>query len=253
MFPRYFTSNNGGGGSNTSTRDSALEKMFDGLNDSSRDSKDAISAESTMEYLGSLGVNLENAEMFVVLELVQSPSFGEITRKGFVDGWKATGAPPNKTGQKAYIRQQVAQLNKDPVYFKKVYRHVFLACKEAEQRALPLENACTFWDIIFSFPGRPWESASHDWLALWKTFLNEKWTRSVNKDMWNQTLEFANKTMEDETLGFWSEDAAWPGVVDDFVAWFNQRDDASESLLSSLTHLFPSGNVSSLVLNFVWQ
>lgn len=48
--------------------------------------------ESTMTYLQSqLKVNLENAELFVAIYLVQAPSIGEITRHGFVDGWKLTG------------------------------------------------------------------------------------------------------------------------------------------------------------------
>jgi DCN1-like protein 1/2 len=42
-----------------------------------------------MSYLSEkLNVSLENAELFVVMELVQAPSVGEITRRGFVDGWK---------------------------------------------------------------------------------------------------------------------------------------------------------------------
>jgi DCN1-like protein 1/2 len=41
--------------------------------------------------------------------------------------------------------------------------------------------------------------------------------------MWNQTLEFANKTMEDESLSFWSEDGAWPSVIDDFVSWCKEK------------------------------
>lgn len=77
--------------------------------------------------------------------------------------------------------------------------------------------------MVFSPPGMPWETATTDWLAEWKAFLGEKWTRSVNKDMWNQTLEFALKSMEDEALGFWSEDAAWPGVIDEFVLWCRER------------------------------
>lgn len=45
--------------------------------------------ESTMKYLSThLDANLENAELFVVLDLLQAPSIGEITRKGYVDGWK---------------------------------------------------------------------------------------------------------------------------------------------------------------------
>jgi hypothetical protein len=50
-----------------------------------------MEVDSTMSYLGQkLRVSLENAELFVVLELVQAPSVGEITRAGFVEGWKAT-------------------------------------------------------------------------------------------------------------------------------------------------------------------
>lgn len=45
-----------------------------------------------MEYLGTrLKISLENAELFVILELLQAPSVGEITRKGYIDGWKASG------------------------------------------------------------------------------------------------------------------------------------------------------------------
>ena len=68
-----------------------------------------------------------------------------------------------------------------------------------------------------------WKTANHDWLELWKTFLNEKWTRSVNKDMWNMTLEFALKTLSDESLSFWNEDGAWPSVIDDFVEWCKEK------------------------------
>lgn len=43
-----------------------------------------------MGYLTSLGLNPESGEVFVALELVQAPSLGEITRQGFIDGWKTT-------------------------------------------------------------------------------------------------------------------------------------------------------------------
>ena len=80
-----------------------------------------------------------------------------------------------------------------------------------------------YWGMLFSPPGMEWKTPNHDWLDLWKTFLGEKWTRSVNKDMWNMTLEFALKSMSDESLSFWSEDGAWPSVIDDFVAWCKQK------------------------------
>ena len=35
--------------------------------------------------------------------------------------------------------------------------------------------------------------------------------------------EFVQKTMTDESLAWWSEDGAWPGVVDEFVAWVKKK------------------------------
>jgi DCN1-like protein 1/2 len=104
-----------------------------------------------------------------------------------------------------------------------VYRYAFVVGKEPDQKALGLENALTYWEMLFSPPGLDWRTASYNWLELWTKFLRENWTRSVNKDMWNQALEFATRTLADETLSFWSENAAWPSVIDDFVVWCNKR------------------------------
>lgn len=51
--------------------------------------------DSMMNYLEMLGVNPESCEIFVVLEIVRASSFGQITRKGFIDGWKITGYGPD--------------------------------------------------------------------------------------------------------------------------------------------------------------
>lgn len=107
--------------------------------------------------------------------------------------------------------------------FKIVYRHAFIAGREKDQKALSLENALIYWGMLFSEPGWQWKSNNQDWLEHWRNFLNEKWTRTVSKDMWNMTFEFALKSVEDETLSFWSEDGAWPSVIDDFVEWCKQK------------------------------
>lgn len=41
-----------------------------------------------MDYLEKINVSLENVELFVALEIVQAPTIGEITKQGFVEGWK---------------------------------------------------------------------------------------------------------------------------------------------------------------------
>ncbi|CAM1509856.1 Fc.00g001910.m01.CDS01 [Cosmosporella sp. VM-42] len=206
---------------------SPLETKLDGLFDSLRDEgdgKDKLELDSTMAYLSKkLKISLENAELFVVMELVQAPNVGEITRKGFVDGWKVSGVGATHQEHATHIRSLVSSLSEDHTLFKKVYKYTFIAGKEGDQKALSLENAQIYWSMLFSRPGMVWKTANHDWLELWRNFLAEKWTRSVNKDMWNMTLEFALKTLSDESLSFWNEDGAWPSVIDDFVDWCRQK------------------------------
>lgn len=107
--------------------------------------------------------------------------------------------------------------------FKKVYRYAFVVGRERDQKALSLDNAIIYWSMLFSSPGMAWRTDHHDWFDLWRTFLEERWTRSVNKDMWNMTLEFALKAMADDSLSFWSENGAWPSVIDDFVLWCREK------------------------------
>lgn len=126
---------------------------------------------------------------------------------------------------------QIKNLSSDIALFKKVYRHTFICAKDKGQKALPLENALVYWELLFSPPGKPWITASTNWADLWMEFLKAKWTKSVNKDMWNQTFVFFEKTIDDESLSFWSEDGAWPGVIDDFVVYAKEkRGDVPESM-----------------------
>lgn len=122
----------------------------------------------------------------------------------------------------AHVRKLISDLSRDTALFKKVYKYAFVAGREKDQKSLALDNALIYWSMLFSAPGVEWKG-KHDWLDLWKTFLGEKWTRSVNRDMWNMILEFALKSVNDESLSFWSEDGAWPSVIDDFVEWCRQK------------------------------
>ncbi|OBT62054.1 hypothetical protein VE03_09223 [Pseudogymnoascus sp. 23342-1-I1] len=205
----------------------SLSNLFEKYRGSD-DEKDTISVDGTMAYLTDLAVNLEDASSLIPLEIVQAPAIGEMTRDGFVKGWQKAGADSKSTldtipKQKAYIASQAKLLSSDTALFKRVYKHTFVCSKERSQKALPLENALVYWEMLFSDPGMSWASATTDWLALWLEFLNAKWTKTVNRDMWNQTLEFFTKSREDDTMSFWSEEGAWPSVIDDFVVWVREK------------------------------
>ena len=179
---------------------------------------------------------------------------GQITRDGFVNGWKQfyesnRRVTPSLESQKQHIRGCIDQCRSNPEYFKKVYRSAFLAGKEAGKREMEIPIAFTYWELLFEPTLRGWRSTHVDFFTHWKEFLRQRfrseekaregaekrhavdpdeplevletdgWTRTISKDLWNQTLLFAYKTLEDETLGFWSEEQAWPGLIDDFVVW----------------------------------
>jgi DCN1-like protein 1/2 len=170
-----------------------------------------------------------NFEFFILCEVLQTENLGNISRKEFVEGWKkqtdSHGQPvdPKMEAHKKFIRNRIQEVSKNPDLFKKIYRQTFVSGKDAMHKALDKEAAIAYWDELFSPALRPWKTAKVDWLDAWKRYLGDNWSRSVNKDMWNQTLEFAIRTMDDDTLGFWSEDQAWPGVIDDFVVWCREQ------------------------------
>lgn len=77
--------------------------------------------------------------------------------------------------------------------------------------------------MVFMEPGLVWRTPRTPWLDWWLEFQEEKVKRSVNKDLWRQTLNFAEQTLKDESLGFWSEEASWPSVIDEFVEWVKKE------------------------------
>ncbi|KAK0704057.1 Cullin binding-domain-containing protein [Lasiosphaeria miniovina] len=218
------------------TVENKLGQMFDGFlsNQDKVADKNVMGAESIESYINTLGANHLNHEAFVVFEIVKAEGLGQISRDGFVEGWsklaletdRSLRVPVDISAHKRYVQSCIGKLPHDPSYFKQVYQRVFFVGKEPQVKAMDTLVAFVFWEMLLGPELHHWKTRNIDWLRLWKTFIDEVWEieegkykRGVNKDMWNQTLEFANKTMADETLSFWSEDQAWPGIIDDFVAW----------------------------------
>ncbi len=195
-------------------------------------------------YCEALDVNNMNHEFFVLSDIVQAQGFGHVTRQGFVKGWKQAWeesegqVEPNMASHRKHVRSQIGLVRSDPAVFGKVYRSTFTTGKELGQRELEMGQALTFWGMLFEPSMKSWHSTHVNWLAVWTDYLREKfgketvdedgetewvYSRSVSRDLWNQTRLFAAKTMEDETLGFWSEEQAWPGLVDEFVVWCQEK------------------------------
>ena len=207
-----------------------------------------------MKYLGDLGVNLDEVVVLSVLAELKAPTMGEFSREGFIQGWKTyTHAPPSRlplispspsqlrkkpplthsppppnsadtlSKQQSLIPQFRRHLSTSPDFFKRTYKHTFLIARAPGQKSVQLDTAIEYWRLLFTGPGLAWHSPATPWLEWWVEYLEARWKKSVNKDMWDQTGIFVAKSLADESMGWWSEDGAWPGVLDEFVAFVREK------------------------------
>ncbi|GES66533.1 DUF298 domain protein [Aspergillus terreus] len=217
--PRYFQSPQGAGGATT-----ALNKIFDSYRDAPDENPDGIGIEGAMKYLGDIQVQLDEVACLGIAELLQSPSMGEFTREGFLNGWRRVGCDSleKMVAHGAALRSQIPS---QPELFRRVYRYAFPLCRMQGQRNLQFEIAAEQWRLFFTPEngGVQWNTASTPWLDWWIEFLEERGKRPINKDLWEQVEVFMRRTQEDEEFGWWSADGAWPGTLDDFVAWVQKK------------------------------
>lgn len=192
--------------------------------DDPKESPDTIGIDGTMSYLSALSVSLEDITVLVISELLASPTMGELTRVGFVAGWSSNSAT-TLTAQKSVLASLLQRLptpeSRGPNgLFRRVYKHTFKIALPSGSKGVPLEMASEYWKLLFGSQGAPWDGEDGTpWLDWWLSFLQDKWKKAVNRDLWDQTLLLSEKTKEDGSLSWWSEESAWPGVIDEFVEW----------------------------------
>ena len=187
---------------------------------------DQIGTEGTMSYLQGLNVSLDEPVMLAVLTQVKAPTMGELSRDGFVGGWEELSADTIEK-QKSQVARFRASLQTSPGFFQTVYRHSFSLARSPGQKSVALEAAVEFWRMLFSkTSAMDWSSGTFNWLDHFLNFLQDKWKKSIGKDLWDQTLFFARKTITDPSLSWWNEtDSAWPSVLDEFANYVKSLPD----------------------------
>jgi len=111
----------------------------------------------------------------------------------------------------------------NPAFFKRVYEQTLLLARTPGQKSLPLDAAIEYWRLLLQPPSISWSTQSTPWLEWWIGYLEERWRKGVSKDMWEQTGVFIMKCGEDESMAWWSEEGAWPGVLDEFVVYVKEK------------------------------
>ncbi|ANB15542.1 hypothetical protein AWJ20_3170 [Sugiyamaella lignohabitans] len=77
------------------------------------------------------------------------------------------------------------------------------------------ETAVANWNLLLN--GRFSE------LDKWSEFVLNKYKRNISKDVWNMTWEFAKYLKTDPELQEYSDEGAWPSVIDEFVAYLKNK------------------------------
>lgn len=219
-----------------------------------------IGVEGCMQYFADLGVDLEEPVVLVILTEFNAPTMGEVPRQGFVDYWKRLGyvhahpplSPPhlsathslsvcqkrnritdalprqqNSAGdisaQKDHLPTLRTALVDRPETFKSTYKHTFKLALVPSQRSISLDTALPYWRLLLTAPSLSWNTPTTPWLDWFAEYLETRWKKGVSKDLWEQTGVFVMKSLEDEGMGWWSEDGAWPGVLDEFVGFVREK------------------------------
>ncbi|KAL1961174.1 hypothetical protein VTO42DRAFT_3119 [Malbranchea cinnamomea] len=210
---------------------SALNQVFDTYRDAPSENPDGIGIEGAMRYFGDIRVGLDEVACLAVSELLQSPSMGEFTREHFVNGWRNVNCE-SIAKQSAYAAQLRTRLRSESDLFRRVYRYTFPISRMQGQRNLALEIAIEQWRLFFTPDngGISWNTETTPWLDWWIEFMESKWKRPINKDLWEQTEVLMRKTHEDESMSWWNPEGAWPGAIDDFVAFVQEKRGKANSM-----------------------
>ncbi|XP_014555941.1 hypothetical protein COCVIDRAFT_101024 [Bipolaris victoriae FI3] len=219
---------------------SALNALFDKYREADAQDKDVVGVEGTMKFFADIGVNAEDLDALATFEIIQAPTMGEMSREGFVKGWTERNCDTVEK-QRMYIQSVKDELPKNKELFTRVYKFTFPLARAQGQKAVALDSAVVFWELLFGSPlsAVKWSTEKTPWLSWWTEFVNSQWKKSVNKDMWNETLKFAQLTLDDDSMGFWSEESSWPSVIDEFVEWVKKekRGDTKEEMVAAKKHV----------------
>ncbi|XP_043223304.1 DCN1-like protein 4 [Amphibalanus amphitrite] len=96
-----------------------------------------------------------------------------------------------------------------PDTFKAIYRFGFDFAREKSQRSMELDTAIAMLRVLLQ---DRWPLC-----AVFLRFLAQGRYRVVNRDQWNNILDFSRVVAPD--LSGYDENGAWPVMLDEFVDW----------------------------------
>ncbi|XP_037070058.1 DCN1-like protein 4 isoform X2 [Pollicipes pollicipes] len=181
------------------------------------DEPDLLGPEGMERFCRDLGVQPEDVVMLVIAWKMDAKNMGFFSAQEWLRGLSQLQADCIETLR--WRIDYMRSLLDHPDVFKSVYRFGFDFAREKGQRSMDLETALAMLKLLLE---PRWPAC-----AAFLRFLTQSKHRVVNKDQWNNILEFSRVISPD--LSNYDENGAWPVMLDEFVAWRRQeqRPDAS--------------------------
>lgn len=171
-----------------------------------------IEPDGMESFCEDLGVEPQNVVMLVLAWKLRARQMGFFTLSEWLGGMAEL--------QCDSIRKLKAKLDflrsylSEAASFRSIYQYAFDFAKQQDMRNLDVDLAQAMLQLLL---GRTWAMCPY-----FNQFLLCTKYRTINRDQWNNILEFSRAIKDD--LSNYDEDGAWPVLLDEFVLWVRNRD-----------------------------
>nr|XP_039262501.1 DCN1-like protein 5 [Styela clava] len=172
---------------------------------------DVIDPEGMEKFCEDISVEPENVVMLVLAHQLAAKQMGYFTQGEWEKGM---GNLQCDTAEKLKSKlDYLRSLLNDPSEFKNIYRYAFDFAREPDQRCIDIEVAKGMLQLLL---GSKWSMFSKFY-----DFLEKSRYKSLNRDQWNNVLEFSRAIKPD--FSNYDVDGAWPVLIDEFVEWYKEN------------------------------
>lgn len=180
-------------------------------------SEASIGPKGFQALVEELGYGEEDVLSFIVSWKLQARRLGVISRQEFLEGLSAMRVDSMAKLKEKLVPELLAQYTSKR---KEVFMYAYQLARLPGARTLDLESAGILLPLFL-----PPKEFVHT--APFAAFLRDQQTyRAINKDQWSQTYDFL--TTMDATCSTYSDDGAWPCMIDAYVEYVAQADRKAE-------------------------
>lgn len=176
-----------------------------------------IGIDGTFKYLNDLGIEPEEVDALVLAYYVNAKEVGVFEREDFVSGWCNVDIYDLQSMSQFIKNKSIDIYKNDSDLFARVYKFTFGYVLDKQdksniQKQLPLEEAIEYWKLLIPNSN---SEMFFNWLE------NESNRKTIKRDEWNMLPSFLQLAKDGETnlISRYSEDDAWPLLMDDYVEY----------------------------------